>query len=410
LLKNIAMEYNILDRNKLAGILLCIGLLVPFHSFSQKKAKDRPLVADPGSACDTSSWKLVFQDEFEGRTLDHTKWITYFPYTSDGSDNCEACRFMEGTNTIVTDDQVTVRDGVLKLNVTAETSTWYSKTAEHKGSMIRSIGDAEFNYGKFEIRCKLPEGDGIGPAFWMFGGQTEIDVFELCMEKPNVVKTSLHLWGEPKYSITEKYKGLDNATDFHTYAAEWERDELRFYLDGEVIDTRGRYTDRRGKPLPGCDRDAGNERLAPYYPRPQDRVNVIAGNGADAPNRICNGPRTPVPWPEGSAMLVDYIRVYQRQPQERLNDLCSVPKKLVIERYPAGDTCSPIRKARFIGAHGALFWEVSKDLRIIEEMKDGILVEKTGDAGEQWVRAISTDDPCTANIAVVEIPFEFVSQ
>ncbi len=393
-LKKNTMAFNIFDRNKLAGALVLIGLLVSFNSFSQKKAKDRPLVPDPGSACDTSSWKLVFHDEFDGTVLDRSKWVTYYPFSSDGSDNCEACRYMGGTNSVYMDEQVRIGNGLLELGVETKPVEWFTKKVDFAASTIRSIGTAEFNFGKFEIRCQLPEGKGLWPAFWMFGGQTEIDVFEVCGEKPKWIKGSLHRWSDPRYSNTGKYKGENHSEDFHVFAVEWDRDELRWYVDGEQIHSRGRFTDKHGTPLSACDRAPGEQRLAPYFPRAEDKVNVIAGNGVSEPKGYCKGPSGPTVWAGNTALVVDWIRVYQREPQQDLFDLCTVPRELSVVGGSRKMEALEERTIEVQGPHGSLYWEVGSGLRITGRSEHKITVKASGTKGPTWIRATSKDDPC----------------
>ncbi len=373
-------------------------VLVAAHGMATAQTKKEkrvgPLVDDAGARCDTNAWQLVFHDEFNGNTLDRSKWITYFPFSSDGSDQCASCRYMGGTNSIFTDDQVTVTNGLLHLGVEATETTWYEVKKEHKASTIRSIGSAEFTYGRFEIRCKLPEGTGLWPAFWMFGGETEIDVFEVCGEKPRWIKGSLHRWGKPKFSNTGKYKGEDTRTDFHDYAVEWEADEIRWYMDGRLIHSRGRFVDERGDPLPGCDRNAGSYHVAPYFPRGTDKVNVIAGNGVSEYNGFCKGPKTPTAWSTEGSMLVDWIRVYQRTPQPGLSDLCGTARRIRVTqagKLHGGSTADVVVE----GPHGTLDWNVGAGLTIVSTQEHGITVKASGTSGPTRVIAYCTNDPCT---------------
>jgi len=388
------MAFNIADRNKLAGALVLMGLLVPFNSFSQKKAKDRPLVQDPGSACDTSNWKLVFHDEFDGNGLDNKKWITYYPYSDDGSDKCVGCRYSVGSNSVFMDDQVLVGKGLLELSVENRPVEWYGNHKDNAASVIRSIGKAEFGFGRFEMRCRLPEGKGLWPAFWLFGGQTEIDIFEICSERSKWVKASLHRWGEPRSSNTGKHKGEDHSADFHTFAVEWERDELRWYVDNEQIYVRGRYTDENGKPLDGCDREPGTNRLAPYFPRPEDKVNVIADLAVSDPKGYCKGPKQPAPWGTESSLVVDWIRVYQREPQEGLEDLCNVPRQLTAINGDGPMGPNEQRSLEVQGPHGTLQWQVGEGLQVVGRSEHSVTVSSSGTKGPTWVRATSQDDPC----------------
>ncbi len=375
-------------------LLMLLGLIGPVDANGQKKAKDRPVVTDPGGACDTTSWKLVFHDEFEGSELDRSKWITYHPYTNDGSDQCLGCRYPGGSNSVFMDDQVRVHNGLLALGIENRPVEWYGVQKENAASLIRSTGDAKFGFGRFEMRCRLPEGKGLWPAFWLFGGQTEIDIFEICSERPKWVKGSLHRWDDPKSSNTGKHKGEDHSADFHTFAVEWERDEMRWYVDNEQVYVRGRYTDAKGNPLDGCDREPGANRLAPYFPRPEDQVNVLADLAVSDHKGYCKGPKRPAPWGSRSSLAVDWIRVYQRQPQKGMVDLCSIPRELAIIN---GERPMGLKEERTIevrGPHGTLEWQVGSGLQIVSSSEHAVTVRSSALNGPTWVRAITQDDPC----------------
>ncbi len=293
--------------------LVC-ALLLPAITLAQTKREKRigPKVNDEGAACDTAAWQLVFSDEFDGEALDRGKWRTWFPYSADGSDQCEGCRIMGTSNTIFRDDLVTVKNGQLHLGVRAGAGEWYSKRKEHDGAMVHTAID-RFTYGRFEVRCRIPKGAGLWPAFWGFGGETEIDVFEFCGEQSNLFKGALHRWGRPKFSTNGKRRLSDLSRGFHEYAVEWERDGISWYIDGELVLYRGRFVDKRGRPLPACERSPGEHFTAPYYPRSEDGVNIILDLAVSEPKGFCKGPKRPTPWPEGTSFDVDYVRVFQRR-------------------------------------------------------------------------------------------------
>ncbi|MEX1132616.1 MAG: glycoside hydrolase family 16 protein [Flavobacteriales bacterium] len=385
-------------------------LLLAFIGASMNVAAQRKYMGavenDPGGPCDTAAWKLVFHDEFDGSSLDRSKWVNYFTYSDDGSDQCSSCRVMSSTNNVFTPEQVILNDGMLTLGVEARPSTWFEHKMEHVSGLIHSVGDAQFTYGRFEIRCRIPSGTGLWPAFWGYGGETEIDVFEFCGEKPRWMKGSLHRWGEPRASSTGKHKGPDLSQDFHTYAVEWEEDELRWYLDDELVHSRGRLLDKRGRPLPGCDRDPGSHPTASYFPRSTDALNLIVNLAVSAPKAYCNGPSKPTPWPAGTALLVDHVRVYQRQPQAKLRDLCEEPRMLRAERegsMRAGET----RRYEVSGPHGDLAWSTAPGLEIMERGASGVTVRATGErSGLLWVRVESVNDPCPRGALKLEIGVE----
>ncbi len=278
----------------------------------KRAARVGPLVADAGGQCDTSAWRLVFSDEFQGDSLDTEKWRTWFPYSDDGSDRCAGCRTMGTSNTIFRDELVRVQDGMLRLGVRARTGEWYGQKKGYEGAMVHTKYD-RFTHGRFEVRCRIPRGAGLWPAFWGFGGETEIDVFEFCGEQPGLFKAALHRWAATKYSANGRKRMRDLSRGFHTYAVEWEADGITWSIDGRAVHHRGRYVDRRGRSLPACERPAGDHHAAPYFPRTEDGVSLILDLAVSAPKGFCKGPRGPVDRPEGTSLDVDHVRVYQRR-------------------------------------------------------------------------------------------------
>ncbi|MBK8949050.1 MAG: glycoside hydrolase family 16 protein [Flavobacteriales bacterium] len=294
---------------------LLAALLLAGTAGAQTKREKRvgPVQADDGGRCDTSAWQLVFSDEFNGDRLDPDTWRTWFPYSDDGSDRCDGCRLMGTSNTIFRDDLVTVSGGQLHLGVRAREGEWHGRRKEHEGGMVHSVGDVRFTYGRFEVRCRIPKGTGLWPAFWGFGGETEIDVFEFCGEHPGLFKGALHRWGRPKFSTNGKKRLPDLSADFHDYVVEWERDGISWFIDGELVQYRGRFVDQRGRPLPACGRATGDHHTAPYFPRAEDGLNIILDLAVSEPKGFCNGPKRAEPWPEDTSFDVEHVRVYQRR-------------------------------------------------------------------------------------------------
>jgi len=98
-------------------------------------------------------------------------------------------------------------------------------------------------YGKFEMRAKLPRGQGMWPAFWMLGsniGQVgwpacgEIDIMEQIGKEPGSVHGSTHAPGVD-HTGTGNSGGLQD--DFHLYAANWQPDRIEFSMDNNVYYT-----------------------------------------------------------------------------------------------------------------------------------------------------------------------------
>jgi beta-glucanase (GH16 family) len=95
-------------------------------------------------------------------------------------------------------------------------------------------------YGYFEIRCKLPHGQGVWPAFWMLpengSWPPEIDILEVLGQDPTTLYTSAHAeinGQEVNYGTAVHVP--DTSKAYHTYGIDWEADYLTWYFDGKQV-------------------------------------------------------------------------------------------------------------------------------------------------------------------------------
>lgn len=249
-----------------------------------------------GSKLD-GGWSLVWQDEFNGPTLDYSKWEIEVNAFGGGNQELQ----------IYTDrpDNVRVEGGRLILEARADKASVQGTTRDFSSGRIRSKHRGDWKYGRFEIRAKFPPGAGLWPAIWLmptfdtygtWASSGEIDIVEYKGQEPKIVHGTLHYgasWPNNKYSGTtyELPKG-SFADEFHEFALEWEAGEIRWYVDGHLYQTQNKWSTTEAA-----------------FPAPFDQkfhmvLNMAIGGGFLGP------PNAETRFP--AQMEVDYIRVYQR--------------------------------------------------------------------------------------------------
>ena len=251
--------------------------------------------AGPEDGDPPTGWTLVWSDEFDGNTLDATKWSVQ---TGDG---CAIGLCGWGNNELqwYQADNVSVADGILTITARRESVNGRNFTS----ARIRTLDKGDWTYGRFEIRARLLQGQGLWPAIWMlpsdnaYGGWAasgEIDIMELVGHQPARVHGTLHYGGEaPANEYSGDWFQLSSgifADDFHTFALEWEEGEIRWYVDGEHYQTQTDWYSTGGA-----------------YPAPFDQDFHLVMNVAVGGNWPGN-PDLTTPFPQ--SMEVDWVRVY----------------------------------------------------------------------------------------------------
>ena len=182
--------------------------------------------------------QLIFADEFNGPGLDANRWNTCYPWDKDGCTNA-------GNHELewYLPDEVLVENGALRLRarqnpVKGSDGNSYPYTS----GMVSSHDKFSLTYGYIEMRAKMPEGQGLWPAFWLLP-QTrewppEIDVLEVLCNDPSTLYTTLHYKTADNPHLGNghsTYTTIDLSQDFHTYAVDWQKDLVVWYFDGREV-------------------------------------------------------------------------------------------------------------------------------------------------------------------------------
>ncbi len=262
------------------------------------------LLSLAASARAQTGWTLAWADEFNGPAgspVDTTRWA--FDVGGGGWGNNELEYYTDSTRNASTDGAGSLRITAVKETLARKVARcWYGQ-CQYTSARIKTKAKFEQAYGRFEARLKLPYGQGIWPAFWMLGADIdtvgwpacgEIDIMENIGREPSMVHGTLH---GPGYSGASGVGGGYTlpagrfADDFHTFAVEWEPNVVRWYVDGQL------YQTRTPADLPAGSRWVFDH---PFFML----LNVaVGGNWPGSPDASTVFPQT---------MLVDYVRVYRR--------------------------------------------------------------------------------------------------
>jgi len=207
---------------------------------NQATAADKSLPIESSATPATSTkmekaWNMVWNDEFDGENgspVDKSKWVSEIGNNS-GWGNAEYEYYTDSVKNCYQEN------GNLIIKAIKEKKDNFDYTS----ARIKTKGIFEFTYGKIEMKAKLPQGDGIWPAFWMLGANIdtkqwpdcgEIDIMEHIGKSPNNIYGTLH---GPGYSGAT---GLSSLTvsktslydSFHTYTVEWDQEGFKWFFDG----------------------------------------------------------------------------------------------------------------------------------------------------------------------------------
>ncbi|MEM6671781.1 MAG: family 16 glycosylhydrolase [Planctomycetota bacterium] len=245
---------------------------------------------------DEGEWTLRWSDEFDGEGLPDPKNWTH-DLGNWGWGNREPQYYTDGD---LDNARQEAGNLIIEARPNDDGHAWTS-------ARLTTRGKVTFLRGRFEIRAKVPAADGTWAAGWMLGDDYrdeiswpycgEIDVLEAvgreigdddgnglnhasCHTRAYYFKQGNH--------ISNQIALKSMSTEFHTYACEWDADEVRMYVDGNHYYTY----------------DKKESELAWPFDRPQNLIlNLAMGGGMGGDIAADIGPQQ---------FVVDYVRVYER--------------------------------------------------------------------------------------------------
>lgn len=241
-------------------------------------------------------WQLVWSDEFDGEVLDSTKWS----YQTGTGANYGLVSWGNNERQFYTDREENLFLANGQLHIVARAEEFVNRG--YTSARIRTIDKGDWTYGKFEVRAKLPKGQGLWPAIWMMPTDDvygtwpqsgEIDIMESLGHETNKSYGSVHYgpnWPNNQFRtgpITLKKGSFSE--DFHVFSIQWIPGRIRFLVDNQFFF------------------QVTPTNLAPYnWPFDQKfhfLLNVaVGGTWPGDPDSTTEFPQE---------MVIDYVRVYQ---------------------------------------------------------------------------------------------------
>ena len=239
------------------------------------------LIYNPINSEIPEGYNLVWSDEFEGSSLDSSKW----QYNIGGEPNW-------GNNELqyYTDrkENVFLANGNLHIKALYESY----KGNDYTSGRLTTRKKFDFKYGYIEARISLPRGKGIWPAFWMLAANDkadEIDIIE-AVNTENIVYSTCHWYPDGQYTHESGETKTFDITQFHIYTMLWDENAIQFAVDGDVYLTLNIRN--------------GTRQTNAFHGNFYFLLNVAVGG--NWPGFEIDNNQFP------NEMLVDYIRVYQK--------------------------------------------------------------------------------------------------
>ena len=314
---------------KTLAIIMTVGVIVGGALFTLPMDNAKG-AGSPYPPTDSENWnpEPVWRDEFDGNSLDGTKWTSLNGGWKDENQQVRNCYTRSDENINVSGGSLNLI-GLYKPGATCTGGN--TKTGNFTSGFVQTKNKAYFKYGYIEARIKMPKNKSTWPGFWMSPNNSpysagwpdwgEIDIVEAKGSNHQFAASDAH-WRDKNTPtgqtgshrnrqgvIPSSKFGTNDTTEWHTYGVKWTEGKLEYFIDGELHHTITEFKN-------------SNSTGSPNGPFDQDfflRLNLaIGGNYIDAPwddpiNSVgaTNGEGFP------ATMSVDYVRVYEmRKPKE----------------------------------------------------------------------------------------------
>jgi len=274
--------FNIMKKNNYHAKYYHLFTFLSFLLFAFCTQSSQSVKSITSTAADSSSYQLVWADEFNSRAVDTANWN--FEVGGQGWGNHEQ-EYYQAAN-------ATVANGNLIISGRKENI----QSNQYTSSRMTTKGKHEFLYGKIEARIKIPVGQGFWPAFWLLGANIDAVGWPACGETDIMehINTDSLIYGTLHWDNNGHVQKGDTVAStpagYHIYAVEWDSASIRWYIDGikyHEVDIHNNV-------------NSTDEFHKPFF------ILLNLALGGDWPGQVIDDSKLP------AKMYVDYVRVYKK--------------------------------------------------------------------------------------------------
>jgi len=176
-----------------------------------------------------NGYNLIWQDEFEGNSIDETHWNFETGFAQN-----QELQFYRKEN-------ASIQNGYLDI-------VGNGNGGNYTSARLNTSKKFSFKFGRIDVRAKIPTSKGMWPAIWLLGQSYdqidwprcgEIDIMEYWGNPNGAVHGTIHWQNENngKRGDTGGYKIVDDMDDlsskFHVYSIVWDQNRIVWYLDNK---------------------------------------------------------------------------------------------------------------------------------------------------------------------------------
>jgi beta-glucanase (GH16 family) len=198
-----------------------------------------------------NNFRLIVNENFDTDSINYNLWSDKYGWGRSIPSNNDISLNTAGQNFLLKKGILTITARMDSITALIDSTSAANRVMEDGKPNLRIVqattgllrAKQRFKYGKFEMRCRLPEGDGRNPAFWLWCGNPfdEIDIFEKPWQFHKSFTTNIHFDSSGVHKSDFKFYSAKRknvfSNRFNTFTLIWIPGQVQWLLNGKVIRT-----------------------------------------------------------------------------------------------------------------------------------------------------------------------------